>query len=167
MQMQDISSQPRNADADTVWKPDVTVATIVARDGRFLVVEERVRGELVLNQPAGHLEPDESLADAARRETREETGWTVELEHFLGVYQWSSGPGEHFVRFAFAARALVHDAAQPLDTGIVRALWLTREEIAAGATRPRSPLVLRCIDDFAAGTRLPLSALRRIAGAAP
>lgn len=167
MQMQDISSQARNADADTVWKPDVTVATVVARDGRYLVVEERVRGELVLNQPAGHLEPDESLADAARRETREETGWTVELEHFLGVYQWSSGPGQHFVRFAFSARPLAHDAAQPLDAGIVRALWLTREEIRAGPARPRSPMVLRCIDDFVDGVRLPLTALRQIAGAMP
>jgi 8-oxo-dGTP pyrophosphatase MutT (NUDIX family) len=169
MQMQDISSQPRNAAANSIWKPDVTVATIVARDGRFLVVEERVRGELVLNQPAGHLEPDESLADAARRETLEETGWTVELEHFLGVYQWSSGPADHFVRFAFAARPLAHDPHQPLDAGIVRALWLTRDEIAGAHAPPRSPMVLRCIDDWIGGTRLPLTALRMLepAGAAP
>lgn len=163
MQMQDISRQPRNSSASSVWKPDVTVATVVARNGRFLVVEERVRGELVLNQPAGHLEPDESLAEAARRETMEETGWTVELEHFLGVYQWSSGPADHFVRFAFSARPLAHDAQLPLDEGIVRALWLTREEIAAGNSRPRSPMVLRCIDDWLAGMRLPLAALHHLA----
>jgi len=165
MQMQTISaSQGQDDDDGAIWKPDVTVATIVARDGRFLIVEERVRGELVLNQPAGHLEPDESLADAARRETLEETGWTVDLEHLVGVYQWSSGsgPDDHFVRFAFAARAVAHDARQPLDTGIVRALWLTRDEIARGSARPRSPMVLRCIDDWLAGQLLPLSAIRTI-----
>jgi 8-oxo-dGTP pyrophosphatase MutT (NUDIX family) len=165
MQMQMISPNRTHDDApEAIWKPDVTVATIVENDGRFLIVEERVRGELVLNQPAGHLEPDESLADAARRETLEETGWTVELEHLVGIYQWSTGngPDDHFVRFAFAARAVAHDARQPLDTGIVRALWLTREEIAGGRTRPRSPMVLRCIDDWLAGTRLPLSTIRTI-----
>ena len=164
MQMQRISASQTHDDDGAIWKPDVTVATIVSRDGRFLIVEERVRGELVLNQPAGHLEPDESLADAARRETLEETGWTVELEHLVGVYQWSTGngPADHFVRFAFAARAVAHDARQPLDTGIVRALWLTRDEIARGSSRPRSPMVLRCIDDWIAGQRLPLTTIQTI-----
>jgi 8-oxo-dGTP pyrophosphatase MutT (NUDIX family) len=166
MHMQEISSQLQNG-ADAVWRPDVTVATIVPRDGRFLIVEESVRGELVLNQPAGHLEPDESLIEAARRETLEETGWTVELEHLVGVYQWTAASGEHFLRFAFAARALEHDPRQPLDTGIVRALWLNRSEIAAGATRPRSPMVLHCIDDWLAGNRLPLSAIRGLVRAGP
>jgi len=161
MQMQEISSHMKNG-AEAVWRPDVTVATIVPRDGRFLIVEEDVRGQRVLNQPAGHLEPDETLLQAARRETREETGWTVELEHFVGVYQWTSATGEHFLRFAFAARALAHDPVQPLDAGIVRALWLNRSEIAAGAAPPRSPMVLRCIDDWLAGNRLPLSAIREL-----
>jgi len=152
---------------DTVWRPDVTVATIVPRDGRFLIVEEDVRGERVLNQPAGHLEPDESLLQAAERETREETGWTVELEHLVGVYQWTSATGAHFLRFAFAARALRHDPGQPLDTGIIRAVWLNRGEIAAGDTPPRSPMVLRCIDDWLAGNRLPLSAIRGLVRAGP
>lgn len=146
--------------ADAVWRPDVTVATVVPRDGRFLVVEERVRGELVLNQPAGHLEPHESLAEAARRETLEETGWSVELEHAIGVYQWTSASGDHFVRFTFAGRALHHDPRQPLDTGIVRAVWLTRDDIANGATRPRSPMVLKGIDDWLAGQRIPLAAIQ-------
>jgi 8-oxo-dGTP pyrophosphatase MutT (NUDIX family) len=141
----------------------VTVATIVERDGRFLTVEERIRGELVRNQPAGHLEPDESLADAARRETFEETGWTVELLHVVGIYQWSNAGGDHFVRFTFAARALEHDPAHALDAGIERALWLTRAEIAGGAARPRSPMVLKGIDDWLAGRRLPLDALQTLA----
>jgi len=157
MQMKQISSIGEN-EAGTIWRPDVTVATIVARDDRFLIVEELVRGELVLNNPAGHLEPDESLPAAALRETCEETGWSVELDHLVGIYQWRSDTGGHFLRFTFAATALQHDALQALDTGIVRALWLTRAEIAADAARLRSPMVLRGIDDWLAGRRLPLSA---------
>ncbi len=91
---------------DALWRPDVTVATIVPRAGKFLLVEEIVRDELVLNQPAGHLEPDESLHAAALRETLEETGWTVELTDLIGVYQWSSADAaRQFLRFAFAATA--------------------------------------------------------------
>jgi 8-oxo-dGTP pyrophosphatase MutT (NUDIX family) len=156
-------------DPETIWRPDVTVACIVPQDGRFLMVEECIRGELVLNQPAGHLEPDESLLAAARRETLEETGWRVELTGFVGVYQWANNDGDrHFLRFAFAARALAHDAQRPLDDGIVRALWLTRAEIAAAQARLRSPMVLRCVDDWLAGKRLPLDAVTSLlAEAAP
>lgn len=163
--MHAISSRPSTAES-AVWRPDVTVATIVERDGTFLTVEERIRGELVRNQPAGHLEPNESLADAARRETFEETGWTVELLHLVAVYQWSTAGGDHFVRFTFGARALEHDPRHPLDTGIVRALWLTRDEIATGSARPRSPMVLKGIDDWLAGRRLPLDALQNLAPSA-
>lgn len=142
----------------TVWRPDVTVACIVPQSGRFLLVEESVRGELVLNQPAGHLEPDESLRDAAVRETLEETGWSIELTHLVGVYQWKNGDG-HFLRFTFAATPASHDPARELDSGIVCALWMTRDEIAAAQARLRSPMVLRGVDDFLAGKRLPLDAL--------
>jgi 8-oxo-dGTP pyrophosphatase MutT (NUDIX family) len=153
-------ANPRNEDLDAVWRPDVTVATIVPRDDRFLLVEETVRGELVLNQPAGHLEPDESLLDAARRETLEETGWSVELSHLVGIYQWTqTGSERHFLRFTFAATALVHDPRRTLDEGIVRTVWLTRTDIAAEHARLRSPMVLRCVDDWLAGKRLPLDAL--------
>ena len=158
--MQSISSQD-NA-AEDIWRPDVTVATIVARDGHFLMVEERVRGELVLNQPAGHLERDESLLRAAVRETREETGWAVEISHLVGVYQWSSAADVHFLRFTFAARALHLDERQTLDAGIVRALWLTRDQIASGSVRLRSPMVLKGIDDWLRGQRLPLDAFQAL-----
>jgi len=147
----------RTTPAD-IWRPDVTVACVVPQQGKFLLVEENVRGELVLNQPAGHLEPDESLPQAALRETLEETRWNVELTHLVGIYQWANGDG-HFLRFTFAAQARSHDSGRELDAGIVRALWLTREEIAAAQTRLRSPMVLRGIDDFLAGKRLPLDAL--------
>jgi ADP-ribose pyrophosphatase YjhB (NUDIX family) len=141
-----------------VWRPDVTVACIVPQQGKFLLVEENVRGELVLNQPAGHLEPGESLVQAALRETLEETGWNVELTDLVGIYQWANGDG-HFLRFTFAAQARSHDPARELDAGIVHALWLTRDEIAASRPRLRSPMVLRGVDDFLAGKRLPLDAL--------
>ena len=143
--------------AGIIWRPDVTVACVVPQQGKFLLVEENVRGELVLNNPAGHLEPDESLRDAAVREALEETGWTIDLTHLVGVYQWANGDG-HFLRFTFAASARSHDSTRELDTGIARALWMTREEIAA-SPRLRSPMVLRGIDDFLAGKRLPLDAL--------
>jgi 8-oxo-dGTP pyrophosphatase MutT (NUDIX family) len=150
--------------ADAVWRPDVTVATIVPRDGRFLLVEEEVRGERVLNQPAGHLERGESLADAACRETLEETGWHVALTALIGVYQWTAPDAEsHFVRFTFSAQPLRHDAERPLDAGIVRALWLSRDELTAAGRRLRSPMVLRGVDDYLAGRRLPLDALVALA----
>ena len=146
---------------DDVWRPHVTVATVVPLDGRFLLVEEDVRGRTVLNQPAGHLDPDESLHAAAVRETLEETGWDVELDALLGVQQWvSAHSGRHFVRFTFAARPLRHHAGRPLDDGILRALWLTRDEVAAAAARLRSPMVLTSIDEWLGGRRLPLDAIR-------
>ena len=154
------ASTPRTGD-DRAWFPHVTVATIVSRDDRFLMVEERAHGHLVLHQPAGHLEPDETLQAAAVRETLEETGWTVELEHLVGVHQWTSPrSGSHFVRLTFAARAVAHDPARALDRGIVRALWMSRAELAAEQARLRSPLVLESVDEWLAGRRLPLDAVR-------
>jgi len=146
------------------WQPDVTVACVVVRDGRLLVVEEQVRGKVVLNQPAGHLEPDESLIDAARRETLEETGWHVEPTAFIGAYQWKSAPdgdeARHYLRMAFAAEPLRHEAGRTLDEGIVQALWLTPSELQAQAPRHRSPLVWRVVEDFLAGRRHELDVLQ-------
>ncbi|MFI4969317.1 MAG: NUDIX hydrolase [Lysobacterales bacterium] len=153
----------RSADLDdAVWRPHVTVATVVPRDGRFLLVEEDVRGRIVLNQPAGHLEPDETLQAAAIRETFEETGWQVRLTCLLGVQQWSSQSGRQFVRFTFAAEPVQHDPARILDEGILRALWLSRDEIAAAGARLRSPMVLASVDDWLAERHLPLDAVRSL-----
>jgi 8-oxo-dGTP pyrophosphatase MutT (NUDIX family) len=151
--------------APAVWRPHVTVACVVARDERYLMVEEEVAGRLVYNQPAGHLDDGESLLRAAVRETLEETGWTIEPEHFLGVHQWrSTEHGEGVVRFSFSARALAHDPHRPLDEGIRRAVWLTRAEIAALGDRLRSPMVLLSIDAWLAGRRLPLDVLSSLLG---
>lgn len=143
-----------------IWRPHVTVACVVNDGARYLMVEEEAYGRLGYNQPAGHLEDHERLADAARRETLEETGWTVEPTHLIGIYQWhSTEHGEGVVRCCLAARAVAHDPARPLDSGIHRALWLTREEIAALGPRLRSPLILASIDEWLAGARLPLATL--------
>lgn len=145
------------------WQPDVTVATVVVADGRLLCVEERVKGRLVLNQPAGHLEPDESLADAALRETREETGWDVRLTAFLGAYQWKAPETDrHYLRFAFAAEPERHDPARPLDDGIVRALWLSPQELLDARDRHRSPMVWQVVADHLAGHRSPLTLLQHL-----
>jgi 8-oxo-dGTP pyrophosphatase MutT (NUDIX family) len=151
------------------WQPDVTVATIVVDAGRLLCVEERVNGRAVINQPAGHLEPDESLLDAALRETREETGWDVKLTAFVGAYQWKAPPrdGEsenrHYLRFAFAAEPVRHDPTRTLDEGILRALWMTPAELMAAREQHRSPLVWQVVEDYLGGRRHPLSLLQQIA----
>jgi len=142
-------------------RPAVTVAMIVERDGMFLLVEEETRAGLRLNQPAGHLEAGESLPEGAARETLEESGWQVTPTALVGVYRWiAPDNGATFVRFAFAGHADTYDAAQPLDTGIVRALWLDYDAVVARAADHRSPLVLQCLDDYRAGRRFPLDMLR-------
>lgn len=146
------------------WQPDVTVATLVVRDGRLLCVEERTNGHLVINQPAGHLEPNESLLEAAVRETREETGWNVRITHLVGAYQWKAPETErHYLRFAFAAEALDEIPGARLDEGIVRALWLAPAELQALSERHRSPLVWRCVVDYLAGSRHPLTLVQQLA----
>ncbi len=145
------------------WQPDVTVATIVVRDGKLLMVEERAQGRLVFNQPAGHLEPDESLLEAARRETLEETGWDVEPTAFVGAYQWKAETGRHYLRFAFAAEPLRHHPERTLDEGIVQAVWMSPAELQRESARHRSPLVWQVVQDFLAGRRSPLDMLQQVA----
>ncbi|MEO8537144.1 MAG: NUDIX hydrolase [Betaproteobacteria bacterium] len=143
-----------------VKRPAVTVATIVERDGRFLLVEEETRRGLRLNQPAGHVETGESIARAAARETLEEAAWRVEPTALIGIYQWRSpDSGTAFIRFTFAATPHLHEPHRRLDTGIVRALWLSYEDIAARRELLRSPLVLQSLDDYRAGTRWPLGVI--------
>lgn len=145
-----------------LWQPDTTVATVVVDQGKLLMIEEHAEDRLVLNQPAGHLEPDESLLQAALRETLEESAWTVRLRHFIGAYQWKAPTGRHYLRFAFAAEPISHDPARALDEGIVRALWMTPEQLRQAHSRHRSPLVWQVVADYLAGRRYPLSALSQL-----
>lgn len=143
--------------------PRVTVAAIVEDAGRFLIVEESVRGRHCLNQPAGHLEPDESLLDAVRRECFEETGARVVPEALVGIYQWQAGGnGRRVVRFAFDCRLEDIDESAALDDGIIAAHWLTQAEIERHTLPVRSPLVVANVRDFLTGNRYSLDLLRRL-----
>lgn len=143
-----------------IWTPHATVAVIVEDDqGRFLLVEEISHGQVVFNQPAGHVEEGEKIIDAALRETLEETGWTVEPEHFLGIYTYKApANGVTYYRFCFSARALSR-VSQELDDGIIAAHWLTPNEIIQQSDKLRSPLVMQCIDDYRNGRRFPLDVI--------
>jgi 8-oxo-dGTP pyrophosphatase MutT (NUDIX family) len=137
--------------------PRITVAALVERDGRFLLVEEEVRGARRLNQPAGHLEAGETVLEALRREALEETGYEVEPEALVGVYQWhAERTGKRYVRFAFAARLVAHHPEHPLDDGIIGPRWLTVDELDDPPAPLRSPLVKRNVEDYLAGKRHPL-----------
>ena len=140
--------------------PDITVAAIAETAGRFLIVEERINRRLVFNQPAGHVERGESLLAAVVREAREETAWQFEPQGLLGVYLWRNPATRRAtLRFAFTGSVRNHDAAQRLDHGIVRTHWLTRQELVARAGQLRSPLVMRCIEDYLAGSPQDLRAV--------
>lgn len=142
---------------------DVTVAAIVARNDRFLLIEEQVGGQLVFNQPAGHLEPQESLLQAVVRETREESGFVFMPEALVGVYLWHCDEAERsFLRVSFMGTAREPERAVALDTGIVGVHWLTRPELLSPTRMLRSPLVLRAIDDYEAGRRYPLDCLTHL-----
>ncbi len=143
-----------------IWKPNVTVAAILECDGKFLLVEEESTSGLVLNQPAGHLESGENLPAAAVRETLEESAYRFEPQHLIGIYRWHSDVSHTtYLRFAFTGNILAHYPDQLLDTGIVRAMWMTLDEIRESQARHRSPLVLRCVEDYLAGKRFPLDLL--------
>lgn len=138
-----------------MWKPNATVAAVVERDGRFLMVEEQTSAGLRLNQPAGHLEPCETLVHAAVRETLEETAQHVEVMRCLGVYM-SRYDDVTYLRFAFACRWLCDEAGRVLDEDIVRAVWLTPDEIRGRAPMYRGPFVMQVVDDYLAGRGFPV-----------
>ena len=151
----------------SVWKPSVVVAAIIERDGRFLLVEENTAEGIRYNQPAGHLDPDETLLDAVARETLEETGYDFTPTELLGIYMLRYHSPENallttFLRFAFVGElGTKHDG--PLDQDIIRTVWMTYEEILACQNQHRSPLLLQCVEDYRQGKRLPLTALTSIA----
>ncbi|HEY9103086.1 NUDIX hydrolase [Chitinimonas sp.] len=167
--------------SDPVWKPNSTVAAVIEHDGRYLLVEELQPEGLCFNQPAGHVEQGEALVDACVREALEETGYRMRPTALVGIYQWTppTRPGLTYLRFAYAAELLPTESLRPglpvsrhddaaagvgqtavLDEGIVRAVWLSYEEVLACREQHRSPLVLQCIDDHRAGRRFPLDLIR-------
>lgn len=145
------------------FQPDLTVAAVVERNGQFLLVEERVGNRMVFNQPAGHVERDEGLIAAVVRETLEETAWTFQPEALVGVYLWDQPEKQRsFLRFTFCGQVTEHHPARPLDRGIEHALWMDRNQIVARTSRLRSPMVLKCIDDYLAGKRYPLELIQHM-----
>ena len=143
-----------------VWIPHVTVAAVVERDGRFLLVEEETDDGIRFNQPAGHLECGESLSEAAVREALEETAYGFVPECLVGIYNWRHPQRDlSYLRFAFGGYVIAHDTQRALDAGILAAHWLTLDEIRARQAQHRSPLVMRCIDDWLAGKRYALDLL--------
>lgn len=146
-----------------IWKPHVTVAAILEREGRFLMIRERISGHAVLNQPAGHLEDDESLIEAVIRETLEESGWQFAPDRITGIYRWRMPEKRQtYLRVTFAGQGLAHDTGRVLDDGIEGTEWLTADEIRRQPDRLRSPLVMRSIDDYLAGATYPLALLTDI-----
>ena len=146
------------------WRPDLTVAAIVQRsDSRFLMVEERISGAVVFNQPAGHVEDGESIIAAVIRETLEETAWQFVPKHLVGLYLWRNpANGRSTLRVAISGEVTAHDAGRRLDRGILAAHWMTRDALIAQSARLRSPLVLQCVDDHLAGRRHDLAALNHL-----
>ncbi|MBT8138148.1 MAG: NUDIX hydrolase [Gammaproteobacteria bacterium] len=144
------------ASADRDFFPHVTVATVIEQDGRLLFVEEMSQGERVINQPAGHLEPNESLVEAAVRETLEETGWHVAITGLLGVALYrSEQSGETYHRTTFVGKTLQQHSNATLDPAILATHWLTLDEARAHAARPRSPLVLHFVEQYLQGQIYP------------
>jgi len=145
------------------WKPpSVTVAAVVERGGKFLLVEEVFDGRRVLNQPAGHLDPGESLQAACVREMLEETAHDFTPRHLVGVYRWFYTPKDiTYLRFCFAGEAGAFHKDRKLDKEIVRLHWLSRDELIAREAEHRSPLVLKCVEDYLAGRRYPLDILSK------
>lgn len=148
---------------EIMWQPDVTVAAVCEKHGRFLLVEERSKstGKIVFNQPAGHLEPAESLIEAVIRETLEETCCHFEPQALIGLYRLPAENGKTYIRYCFSGNTSEPDSSYSLDPDIIRTHWLTLDTIRA-STSLRSPLVLSCINDYLNGVRYPLDILREL-----
>ena len=145
------------------WMPHATVAAIVEDHGKFLLVEEETDRGNRYNQPAGHLEDNESLLAAVVRETMEETAYTFHPEALLGIYHWKHEHNDStYLRFAYIGRVSHHQPTQELDEGIVRSVWMTVEEMREQAMLMRSPQVLKCVEDYLAGKRYPLEAITHL-----
>jgi len=145
------------------WKPNVTVAAVIERGGRFLLIEEEDEGERVFNQPAGHWEPGETLVEACAREALEESACRFVPTALLGIYRWHYAARDiTYLRFAFCGDISGFEEGRSLDRDILRALWLTAEEIRALRERHRSPLVLRCVEDYLTGKRFPLGLITHL-----
>lgn len=144
------------------WPLHVTVAAVIERDGQFLMVQESIQGQSVINQPAGHLEQNENLVEAVVRETLEETAWHFEPNALLGIYRWTHPRGMTYLRFSFTGNLLHEEKERALDEGIEQTIWLDRQSLLQREYQLRSPMVLQCVDDYLAGTRLPLSTIKDI-----
>ena len=145
------------------WAAHVTVAAIIDQDQRFLLVEEMVNGTIVINQPAGHLEQHETLSQAVARETLEETAWQFTPSALVGIYLWNHTKANRtYMRVAFTGEATPADGERLLDEAIIKTLWLSRDELAKHVEQLRSPMVLRCIDDYLNGQRYSLSLLSHL-----
>ncbi|MDR2220943.1 MAG: NUDIX hydrolase [Methylobacillus sp.] len=146
-----------------IWKPNVTVAAVIEQDGKFLLVEEETADGVMFNQPAGHLEDDETLLAGVAREVLEETAYDFKPTGLLGMYHWKHPKKDiTYLRFAFTGEIGGHDPNRKLDDGILRACWLTPDEIRATQSQHRSPQVLTCIEHYLAGQHFPLSALTHL-----
>lgn len=146
-----------------IWKPNTTVAAIVEVDGKFLMVEENTPEGIRINQPAGHLEDDETLLQAVIREANEETAYDFSPQALLGVYHWKRLQKDiTYLRFAFIGKVSNHQPAQPLDDGIIRALWMSKAELEACREIHRSPQVMRCVEDYLTGQSFPLEVITHL-----
>lgn len=146
-----------------IWKPNTTVAAIIEQDGRFLMVEENTADGVRINQPAGHLDEGETILQGVTRETLEETAYDFTPTALLGVYHWQR-PAKNitYLRFAFVGELGSHHPQRDLDDGIIRAVWMTLEELRASQAIHRSPQVLKCVEDYLAGQRFPLAVLSHL-----
>ncbi len=147
-----------------IWTPHVTVAAVIERDGKFLLIEEESDGIHVFNQPAGHWDPGETLTEACAREALEESACHFVPRHLVGIYTWRHAPSDTtYLRFAFCGDVEGFEPGRSLDTGILRAVWQSPAEMRSHGERLRSPLVLRCVEDYLAGRRHPLELLAQVA----